>query len=250
MKGGEDGVLKKLLGGRDGDAEERDADQLQGLLLQIVFAVMMVFILAYFMFCRETRKSLEESVLTLQRQQLIRALEQTEKSYSGRYGISVLVGEEGERGRYVQEELMVEGRITTNEVIRQAMVGGFKAAKGDFEEPLALRARYLAEVLAEAELTYLELAPENQGYVNEQTDEALTRLKADSDWIQREAVVQLQNYWSEEPDTVDDPVTKQLLVQFRKGDSKERQILAGEIARALRRYGVDVLWREVNAGEQ
>ena len=47
-------AIKRLLGG---DASRRaTTDDLQGLLLQVVFALLMVFMIAYFIFVETSRK--------------------------------------------------------------------------------------------------------------------------------------------------------------------------------------------------
>ena len=48
-------------------------DELQGLMLQISFAIMMVFMIAYFMFRTQSTREQDERVLELQKQKLVAA---------------------------------------------------------------------------------------------------------------------------------------------------------------------------------
>ena len=72
-------ALKRLLGG---DASRRaTTDDLQGLLLQVVFALLMVFMIAYFIFVEMSRKERAEEILEVNRQKLVLALEKVAEDH-------------------------------------------------------------------------------------------------------------------------------------------------------------------------
>ena len=82
-------ALARLGGGAP--SRRASTDDLQGLLLQVVFALLMVFMIAYFIFVTETKKEREEQVLDLNRQKLVLALEQTAEDHRVKYGLNALL---------------------------------------------------------------------------------------------------------------------------------------------------------------
>ena len=62
-------ALRRLVGG--GDSGRATTDDLQGLLLQVVFALLMVFMIAYFIFVETSKKERAEQVMELNRQKLV-----------------------------------------------------------------------------------------------------------------------------------------------------------------------------------
>ena len=65
-------ALARLAGA--GTRERASTDDLQGLLLQVVFALLMVFMIAYFIYATDMKREREEQVLDLNRQKLVLAL--------------------------------------------------------------------------------------------------------------------------------------------------------------------------------
>ena len=95
--------LRRFLGagGGKGGASRFGTDDLQGLLLQVSFAVMMVFMLAYFLFRADASREREEQLLELERQKLVVAADAVRAARRARYGLSVLLPDgagEGEDG--------------------------------------------------------------------------------------------------------------------------------------------------------
>ena len=90
-------AFERIFGGRND--RRATTDELQGLLLQIVFALLMIFIIAYFIFVAETKKEREEQVLDLNRQKLVLALEKAVEDRRVKYGLNALMtqGTDGKR---------------------------------------------------------------------------------------------------------------------------------------------------------
>ena len=66
-----------------GDSSRRaTTDDLQGLLLQVVFALLMVFMIAYFIFVETSKKERAEEILEVNRQKLVLALEKVADAFS------------------------------------------------------------------------------------------------------------------------------------------------------------------------
>ena len=103
-------ALKRLLGG---DASRRaTTDDLQGLLLQVVFALLMVFMIAYFIFVEMSRKERAEEILEVNRQKLVLALEKVAEDHRVKYGLNALMtqGTDGRRS-FDADEHVKGGRI-------------------------------------------------------------------------------------------------------------------------------------------
>ncbi|MBO4447935.1 MAG: hypothetical protein J5807_00420, partial [Kiritimatiellae bacterium] len=75
------------------------ADDLQGLLLQVVLALLMVFMIAYFMFVSNAKKEQKEQLIDLNRQKLIVATGKVDETRRMRYGLNALMtqGVDGRR---------------------------------------------------------------------------------------------------------------------------------------------------------
>lgn len=58
------------LAGAETSSGRATTDDLQGLLLQVVFALLMVFMIAYFIFVDASKKKQAEQVMELNRQKL------------------------------------------------------------------------------------------------------------------------------------------------------------------------------------
>ena len=76
-------ALMRLAGG---DSSRRaTTDDLQGLLLQVVFALLMVFMIAYFIFVETSKKERAEEILEVNRQKLVLALEKVAEDHRVKY---------------------------------------------------------------------------------------------------------------------------------------------------------------------
>ena len=65
-------ALKRLLGSEG--SRGATTDDLQGLLLQVVFALLMVFMIAYFIFVETSRKERAEEILEVNRRRCSRTM--------------------------------------------------------------------------------------------------------------------------------------------------------------------------------
>ena len=72
-------ALKRLLG--NDSSRRASTDDLQGLLLQVVFALLMVFVIAYFIFVDTSQKERAEEILEINRQKLVLALEKVAENH-------------------------------------------------------------------------------------------------------------------------------------------------------------------------
>ena len=144
-------ALRRLVGG--GDSGRATTDDLQGLLLQVVFALLMVFMIAYFIFVETSKKERAEQVMELNRQKLVLALEKVAEDHRVKYGLNALMtqGTDGRR-TFDADEHVKGGRIDLAPAAKAAFSSGSAAAFGDYSDVAALVAAWKAGVLAEAKL--------------------------------------------------------------------------------------------------
>lgn len=240
------GHLRRFLGHSPPPAFS--VDELQGLLLQISFAIMMVFMIAYFMFKTETSRAQEERILELQKQKLVAALEKIERGYEARYGLVTLlkVAEDGSQS-YDAGACIENGRLTTTPILREAFSHGAAQAAADYADTLALRRTWWEAVLAEAQVLDAELEHANRVWLGAGIDSAVSSLEQGVKGVQLLSAALLQRHWIDHPGMIRDPAVAELLADFKRADESRRLLLATDLAAALRRYALAYLGGEAGA---
>ena len=159
-------ALTRLLGG-DGSARAT-TDDLQGLLLQVVFALLMIFIIAYFIFVDQQKKERVEEVMALNRQKLTLAIDKVAEDHRVRYGLNALMtqGTDGKR-TFEPDEHVKGGRI----VLAPAAKAAFEKRLADYERDFTARQKEYAEFFARriAELENRAKAAEEKRQESEAT---------------------------------------------------------------------------------
>ena len=235
--------MRKFLG--HGTAPTFSVDELQGLMLQISFAIMMVFMIAYFMFKTKTAKEQDEQVLQLQKQKLVSAIEKVERNYETRYGLNTLltIADDG-KVDYDAGAFIEGGKLTETPLLRAAFSNGSANAARDYADMLALRRTWWDDVLKEAALAERDLEHENRIWLGDRIDSGVADIEKDVAGVQLLSAALLQRYWIDHPGMISDPAVAELLSEFKKADESKRLLLATELASALRRYSLDYLSRE------
>lgn len=220
-------------------------DELQGLLLQVSFAIMMVFMIAYFLFRSQATREADEQVMALQKQKLVTALETIERRYETRYGLTTLLKvEETGAVSYDASAFIEKGHLTASPLLREAFSQGAQMAHADYADMLALRRDWWSSVLGQAELEETELEAENRQWLNDKIDETVLELRRNLEAVQLFSAVLLQRYWMGDPSLIKDPSVVDLLTRFQQADEAGRLLLATDLATALRRYALAYLGQE------
>ena len=116
-------------------AARASVDDLQSLLLQIVFALLMIFIIAYFIFVEETKKERAEQVLDLNRQKLVLALEKTVENHRIKYGLNALMTQGTDGSRIFDASSHVHGgALSLAPAAAKAFSAGSAAAFQDYSD--------------------------------------------------------------------------------------------------------------------
>ena len=167
-------------------------DDLQGLLLQVVFALLMIFMIAYFIFVAATKKEREEQVLDLNRQKLVLALEKTAEDRRVKYGLNALMTQGTDGSRTFDADAHVRGgRLALAPAAKVAFSSGSAAASKDYADTAALAAAWRAETLASAGL-------------GEEEAERMETMRLDARGVQRALAARLQRGIISRPDSLGD----------------------------------------------
>ena len=196
-------ALRRLLGG--GESARATTDDLQGLLLQVVFALLMVFMIAYFIFVANQKKDRVEEVMALNRQKLTLALEKIAEDHRVRYGLNALMtqGTDGRR-TFEPDEHVKGGRIVLAPAAKAAFAQGSAAAKGDYADLAKLGEGWRAAVLAEAKLEEKSLAASERDWLAKALAAEIENVRLDTRGVQRALAARLQRQWIENPAALKD----------------------------------------------
>lgn len=189
-------ALKKLEGRAAGG--RATTDDLQGLLLQIVFALLMIFIIAYFIFVAETKKQQQEQVLDLNRQKLVLALEKQVENRRVRYGLNALMtqGTDGKRV-FDADAHVAGGRLALAPAAKTAFSSGSAAAGADYADQAKLNETWFEEVVAISEVG--ELNDDEKDWLRREIAERVESVRLDTRGVQRALAARLQTALIENP---------------------------------------------------
>ena len=211
-------ALKRLLGG---DASRRaTTDDLQGLLLQVVFALLMVFMIAYFIFVEMSRKERAEEILEVNRQKLVLALEKVAEDHRVKYGLNALMtqGTDGRRS-FDADEHVKGGRIELAPAAKTAFASGSAAACADYRDSAALSVAWKSAVLNEAKLEEAALTDDEKAWLDDEIARSVEEVRLDARGVQRALAARLQRQWIENPSAFGDIADPSALADALKARS-------------------------------
>ena len=211
-------ALKRLLGG---DASRRaTTDDLQGLLLQVVFALLMVFMIAYFIFVEMSREERAEEILEVNRQKLVLALEKVAEDHRVKYGLNALMtqGTDGRRS-FDADEHVKGGRIELAPAAKSAFASGSAAACADYRDSAALSAAWKSAVLNEAKLEETALTDDEKAWLDDEIVRSVEEVRLDARGVQRALAARLQRQWIENPSALGDIADPSALADALKAKS-------------------------------
>jgi hypothetical protein len=184
-------ALARLTG--SGASARATTDDLQALLLQVVFALLMVFIIAYFMFVDTSRKKRAEEILDLNRQKLVLAIEKTAENHRIKYGLNALMTQDTDGRRHFDADACIrDGRLEIAPAARKAFAAGSRAAAADYRAPAVLADRWQAAVLTEAGLSADALSAEERRWLETEVARRIEEVRLDARGVQRALAARLQ----------------------------------------------------------
>ncbi len=211
-------ALKRLLGS-DG-SRRATTDDLQGLLLQVVFALLMVFMIAYFIFVEMSRKERAEEILEVNRQKLVLALEKVAEDHRVKYGLNALMtqGTDGRRS-FDADEHVKGGRIELAPAAKTAFASGSAAACADYRDSAALSVAWKSAVLNEAKLEEAALTDDEKAWLDDEIARSVEEVRLDARGVQRALAARLQRQWIENPSALGDIADPSALADALKARS-------------------------------
>lgn len=235
MKDSDKAILKRYVGQNSSMA----IDEMQGLLLQISFAIMMVFMIAYFMFRTETKEKEEEQLLDVERQKLSIAYEAVSKEYDARYGFDTLFQDVLKRENPIA--MLKDGQMVSDARVQVVLKSSFKNGKDDYTDILKLREEWISRICSLASLNYIDLAKSNVSWLDDAVNNSLRDNKDTIRSIQLSLATDLQKYWRRNGDKIKDPAVADILHRFDKASEEERMLLVLDLSNALKKYSLETL---------
>lgn len=222
---------------------KRDAlfgiDDLQELLLQISFAIMMVFMMAYFLFRAESRKEREEQLLEIERQKLVLAAEAVDAESCVRYGLDALFP--SNRTATTSPHILNADSLTSDPVIAGAFLKAARNGAADLNSPLELRRQWISNVCKKAELEEAKLARESFDWLSAEADSAIAWYGEAVRYAEFQAASELQRHWLQSPSAIDDPRVTDILAKLDSAGEDGRLLLVTELSTALKRLAFERL---------
>ena len=211
-------ALKRLLGSEG--SRGATTDDLQGLLLQVVFALLMVFMIAYFIFVETSRKERAEEIIEVNRQKLILAIDKVAEDHRVKYGLNALMtqGTDGRRS-FDADEHVKGGRIELAPAAKVAFASGSAAAFADYRDTAALATAWKSAVLEEAKLEEAALTDDEKTWLGDEVARSVEEIRLDARGVQRAIAARLQRQWIENPSALGDIADPSALADALKARS-------------------------------
>jgi len=214
-------ALCRLLGERR--SVRATTDDLQGLLLQVVFALLMIFIIAYFIFVGQQKKARAEEVMAVNRQKLTLALEKVSEDRRVRYGLNALMvqGVDGKRV-FDPDTLVSGGSLNLAPAAKSAFSQGGRAALADYADRKTTTAGWRNDVLKEAELADEKLSAEEAAWFAAALETEIENVRLDVRGVQRALATRLQRHWTNDPSQFRDIRDPRAIADFLRKKSLGR----------------------------
>lgn len=222
---------------------ESDIDELNSVLLQITLALMLVFMIAFFLFMRNTGSEIHQvtelktQLENARREKLLHALEQTAEIRRIRYGLKAFQQIDPVSGakRYNLSGIVEEGRFTGEENPRQSFRIGGAAAYADYSHPEKLETEWKKESLRLARMNENDLSAPIRLWLDGEIRRYCDTLRSEVEEIQALAAAALQSHFARHPELVRDPEVRTLLERIAaEPPGTARDLLLSELAARLK----------------
>jgi len=221
-------ALRRIASG--GSAKDAGVDDLTELLLQISLALMMVFMIAFFVFRVQTETAHEEEKMALNRQKLILAADRVEQAYRTRYGLPGLMRT---GGKFNPDDVFPNGTFTDQPVVREAFCACVKEAGADYADTEELRGNWRAQTLEAAQVPVEKLSEEDIAWLDDRIARGLASARSDVRRVQRACAARIQCAWFDGRLSGEAGVDD-LVAQLKGKSEAERLRLATEISLTLK----------------
>lgn len=245
MKEADKRALNALSGRKD---RTFGVEDLQGMLLQVSLAIMMIFMIAFFMFRLKSEKEQQEQVMELVRQKLTLACDRVAVDYRTRYGLPVYTTLSSDGKTVFKASTVVAGSgITADPTIATAFKGGVSAAAKDYADAKALCAEWVLRVVKAAGVAPDEIDEPTSVWLVGLVERRIAGVRKEMTDVERACAAAIQREWLANPSGMDDDHLKSLVAKLKGADEATRLMLASEISEALRAGSLERLEKLVGA---
>ena len=239
--------LMKLIGGPSQD--ELDVDEILSLMLQISFALMMIFMIAFFLFRAKVGTELEQvhniqhqQLVSEQRQKLITALEKLADYARTRYGLKVFAIADADLNiSYQVKGLVKRGKLTGDRALKNAFINGSATAFKDFSAIDTLRGKRQQQILTSAKIKPAELLKSNRSWLAKEVEVRLSVIMKDCEELQNQVAAEIQDYFIKKPEALKNSEVKKLLQRFTQAAPRERALIIPELSVLLNKHVFEYL---------
>lgn len=169
---------------------------LEGLLLQISFAIMMVFMMAYFLFRNRSATEREEQLLDLERQKLLVARDAVNGEYMSRYGLDWFLDDEGAIRQGID---VLDGEsISTNAFAAAAFLKAARSGRGEVATE-SFQSDWKDLVLRKAGIDPQSISGSGMKWLGAESERSHAFFSGSLDSVFAMALTELQEYWAVNP---------------------------------------------------
>lgn len=237
-----DRLLHLLHGETVASAEEHE---LNAVFLQVALAIMLIFMITFFLFMRETGGKLSRlNELKVQldqarRDKLVNALARTAAYYRTRYGLALFLRVDPADGArsFDLSGVIRDGAFGGGENPRRSFRVGGQNAWLDYSAPAKLSGEWESRTLAAAGPDADRLSDADRLWLKEQLKLRIGQLRGEVVEVQTLAAAALQRHFAAHPEAVTDPNIRKLLVRINtEKEPGTRKFLVAELAGRLNAF--------------
>lgn len=236
--------LLKALGAKP--ASEAAEDELTSVLLQISLAIMLIFMIAFFVFMSKVGTEisqidkLEVQLRSARKDKIIHAITVVAERYRVRYGLPFFLRfdpETGAKNYDLSAVIQTNGNMTAESHALRSFQTGGKNAFADYAALELLETAWKQEVLTQAGFSLNELNPSERRFLAEQVVRQIGVLKSEVMEVQTLAAASLQEHLARNPQLVHDTVIRSLLEKLKDPvPGSERDLWLAELSSQLKKY--------------
>jgi len=232
-------LLRLLHGETAASVEEHE---LNAVFLQVVLAIMLIFMITFFLFVEKTGgeinrlDELKSQVKEARRDKLANALEHVATRYRARYGLVLFLRVDPVTGArsFDLSGVIREGALSGEENPRRSFRLGGQNAYLDYSAPDKLNETWESETLKDAGLTMEQLSDSDRLWLREQLKLQIGQIRGEIVEVQTLAAAALQEHFAAHPEAVTDPELRKLLTRINsEKDPASRRLLLGELTGRL-----------------
>ena len=226
---------QKLLGKR---RKNDGVEEMNSILLQIVLAVMLIFMIAFFLFMGKVDgeisrlDELHQKMEQAERTELLHAVEKVTQIYRIRYGLTEFLHIDPVSGEKTFDfsDVIAHGKAVSATPQERAFRLGGEAAYRDYRSLEQLKAQWMQEIRKAAP----GIVDRHPAWLHGIVKERIASVKKEVLEVQSLAAAAIQQNYVLHPDEVRDPEIKKLLAQLKTmPETPERGALIAELTRRL-----------------